>query len=284
MSIKALALDLNGTVLDPFNNISGELAGLLTHLREKGIKIFIATSKTIFEIKDSFPSQTICDGLVVANGMGCYINKEKIFEYTLPPSLVEKVIQMARKEKIYYEAHPLETGRFALMKDQAYMVEELLNPIPPTLNKNELLSRRQALAEKINWVKEIDTFHLVKIYFFSMNPEKIRRWKQALQQLQPDHPFTILSSSDHNVEIMTDNVSKATGIRLLLEEYGLSPKDLMAVGDGENDLPMFDLAGYSVAMKNASETVQSKADEVTAASYEENGLYLFLREKFRDLL
>lgn len=51
------------------------------------------------------------------------------------------------------------------------------------------------------------------------------------------------------MEIVVRNISKRTGIELLLKEYGLSASELLAVGDGENDIPMFKLAAHAVAMK-----------------------------------
>ena len=53
------------------------------------------------------------------------------------------------------------------------------------------------------------------------------------------------------------------GIQSVMEHYGLSPDEVMAFGDGENDLPMLRYAGIGVAMGSASDFVKSQADYVT---------------------
>jgi hydroxymethylpyrimidine pyrophosphatase-like HAD family hydrolase len=80
--------------------------------------------------------------------------------------------------------------------------------------------------------------------------------------------------------VRVEGVSKATGVQLLLKHFLLAPENILAVGDGENDLPLFKLAGHCVAMKNATDLVKEQADEVTEHSYREDGLYRFLKGKF----
>src|SRR5699024_9354548 len=130
----------------------------------------------------------------------------------------------------------------------------------------------------ISWVERLDYSNIVKIYFFSMNYEKMNKWKQILEDVKQHKPLTTSSSSLHNVEIMKEGVNKATGLEVLLEQLKLSEEELMAVGDGENDLPMFELCSYSVAMRNAPDIVKKRADTVTEEPYDNHGLYKYLNK------
>ncbi len=114
-----------------------------------------------------------------------------------------------------------------------------------------------------------------------MKPGIIKDWKRKLKAFEEKHRFSVYSSSLHNAEIMDSKASKARGLEYLLQEFGISARDVMAIGDGENDLPMLKLAGYSVAMQNAEEIVKQRVDEVTKFSYRQNGLYEFLMQKIR---
>ena len=74
------------------------------------------------------------------------------------------------------------------------------------------------------------------------------------------------SSGDGLVEISASGVSKASGLAVLADEWGVPAKDVIAFGDMPNDLPMLAWAGRSVAMGNAHPEVLAVADEVTASN------------------
>ncbi|MDZ5710774.1 HAD family hydrolase [Jeotgalibacillus haloalkalitolerans] len=281
MKAKAIALDMDGTLLNEENKVADNVVSLLQHLQQKeNIRVFIASGRTRQEIEDVLPDELKPDGIVSANGMGSYIGDETLEEYTINPALVQNTIEEAREKGIYYEAHPLHGERFALKEDRTFFRELLAQPRPDSLMENELHSRREAVDHLIQWTSEPRYQGNVKIYFFSMSVEEIEAWKETLQQKASDDQFSTSSSSMHNVEIMAHGISKATGVSRLLKKYDLAPSQLMAVGDGENDLPMLDLAGHAVAMQNAEHLVKSAVDEVTAYSYKENGLFLFLKDYF----
>ncbi len=79
------------------------------------------------------------------------------------------------------------------------------------------------------------------------------------------------------LEFMAEGVNKGAGLRAAAEALGLKSSEVMAVGDGHNDLPMLRWAGYSVAMGNASAEVKSAADFVTE-SCDNDGLALILKK------
>lgn len=280
MNIRAIALDMDGTLLDAHGSISGHVIELLAAIRKKGMRIFIATGRTRTEINDVLPDHLRVDGFVAANGMECYTELKQIAHYTLDKHMVGDVIAAARKKKLFYEVHPLRGSRCALAADRNRMTEMVNKEQPVTLLDNEYLSRKNAVKHKITWAEELSTDNIVKIYFFSMDTGEISDWKHTLNEMKKQTNFSTSSSSLHNVEIMAGDVSKATGINMLLQEYNLSANELMVIGDGDNDLPMFNLAAYSVAMINAEDFVKEKADEVTIHSYKEDGLYHYLNDRF----
>ncbi|MGP4111528.1 HAD family hydrolase [Streptomyces sp. 4N509B] len=75
------------------------------------------------------------------------------------------------------------------------------------------------------------------------------------------------------------NVSKASGLRHVCTELGLSTSDVLAIGDGHNDVGMLRLAGRGVAVAEAPQSVRDAADAVTAAA-EDDGVALELERWF----
>lgn len=280
MANKAIVLDLDGTTLNERNTVNETLEQYIGELRESGKLIFIATGRTLEEVRDVLPAGMEADGMVTANGMSVFIGKEKIVEHALSTELVEELVAKAGAEEIFYEVHPNEGTRMALLKDKDYMVKQGLIPKPGTVDENEWLSRQDAVEDKIRWSEQLDIKSVAKIYFFSNEMNTIRKWKAELGKIKQYNAFTTASSTHHNVEVTVEGITKATGVQLLLKHFQLAPEEILAVGDGENDLPLFKLAGHCVAMKNATDLVKEQADEVTEYSYREDGLYRFLKAKF----
>jgi hypothetical protein len=281
MTNKAIVLDLDGTTLNEMNTVNETLEQYIGELRESGKLIFIATGRTLEEVRDVLPSGMEVDGMVTANGMSAFIGKKQIVEHALPPELVEELVAKAGAGEIFYEVHPNDGTRMALLKDKDYMVKQGLMPKPETVDENEWLSRQDAVEDKIRWSEQLDISSVAKIYFFSNEMDTIQKWKADLGKIKQYNAFTTASSTHHNVEVTVEGVSKATGVQLLLKHFQLGPENILAVGDGENDLPLFKLAGHSVAMKNATDLVKEQADEVTEHSYREDGLYRFLKGMFQ---
>jgi hydroxymethylpyrimidine pyrophosphatase-like HAD family hydrolase len=69
------------------------------------------------------------------------------------------------------------------------------------------------------------------------------------------------------VMVLPPGCNKASGLRHALAEIGLSPRNVVAAGDGENDHALLDLAEYSVATANAIPTLKESADYVTTATH-----------------
>jgi Cof subfamily protein (haloacid dehalogenase superfamily) len=83
--------------------------------------------------------------------------------------------------------------------------------------------------------------------------------------------LTVFRSEPFFVEIMPKDVHKATSLEKLLKHLSMEVKDLIACGDGYNDLTMIEYAGVGVAMSNAQDTVKEHADYITGSN-EDDGL------------
>ncbi|SES30545.1 HAD family hydrolase [Salisediminibacterium halotolerans] len=284
--IKSLALDMDGTLLDSHHRTSGELIELLNDFRAQGGYVFLATGRTIKEVTDVLPGDLKLDGIVAGNGMvveaiaetpAVAANRQRIAEHSIDEQLIHRVVELARERELYYEIHPNEGPRFAYRQDQPMIEAEVVFPADTTVEDHEAKARKEAVEKEIHWVDADPGKSVQKVYFFSMDQEKISDWQEKLQELQAELPFSTSSSSHHNTEVMGEGVNKATGIQALLDYYQLESDQLLAVGDANNDLPMLKLAGLSAVMKNGSEEAKQEVTAVTDYTSDENGLYHFLK-------
>lgn len=280
MRNEAVVLDMDGTMLDQHNRVSDTLRDYVQILRRRGKLVFIATGRTLREATDVLPAHFSVDGMVTANGMAVFAGDKLLVQHSLPPKLVEELIEKAGQRQIYYEIHPHEGKRIALTRDEAYFAQHVMEPRPDSVDLSEWTTRIQAIRKEIDWQDSIQAENVAKIYFFSRDKQSMDQWKNELKQIQQRIDFASFPSSEHNIEVMVANISKASGIQYLLQHFKLTREDILVVGDSANDVPLLQLAGYAVAMQNAPETVKQHADEITEFPNDEDGLYRFLHKTF----
>ena len=100
---------------------------------------------------------------------------------------------------------------------------------------------------------------------------------RALQNEIPKHfpQLTALRSKSTYLEILPPESTKGSAAKVLLDHYGLSPKEAVAFGDSDVDADMLQCCGLGIAMGNAPRQVKEQADYVTASNDEE-GIYIAL--------
>jgi HAD superfamily hydrolase (TIGR01484 family) len=82
------------------------------------------------------------------------------------------------------------------------------------------------------------------------------------------------------IDVMAPGISKASGVALVAADLGIAAADVLAIGDGSNDVELFAWVGYAVAMGQATESVQAAAHAVTE-SVEADGVAVTLEQWFR---
>ncbi|WP_052000926.1 HAD family hydrolase [Gracilibacillus halophilus] len=151
--IKALCLDMDGTLLNHHNQISDRTLEVIQHVRAKGILVFIVTGRSLLEVYDSAPEDIQLDGVVTANGMITHIHGRKIDEHSLSVHVIDRVIASAREHQIYYEVHPNDGSRISLQQDRDYMGNMIRGEKPEEVLMNEWLERQSAINGDIQWVE-----------------------------------------------------------------------------------------------------------------------------------
>jgi hydroxymethylpyrimidine pyrophosphatase-like HAD family hydrolase len=84
-----------------------------------------------------------------------------------------------------------------------------------------------------------------------------------------DGRMYISKSLPYFLEFASPQVTKASGLAFVAEHLGFTAAETVAFGDGENDVPMLEWAGYGVAVENANDLVLAVADFVCPPCDEE---------------
>src|SRR5690625_4603087 len=137
--------------------------------------VFMVTGRGKNEIFPKGPEDFAVDGVSSSNGMTGYRGDRKLFEHTLAEDVVEDVIKLAREHKIYYGIFPIEGNKLVEREDKSTLLAEMTEPIPDTVGVNEWRERVDALDGLIQWVDKVPKGKYSKFYFFSRDPEKIKK-------------------------------------------------------------------------------------------------------------
>ncbi len=122
----------------------------------------------------------------------------------------------------------------------------------------------------------------------TISPHKLMIRSDDIKKLDAMYEFLKLANlesvfihrmSGTLIEPTPSNVNKETAIRLVCEKMNIDSSQVLAFGDGHNDIHMLEFAGVGVAMGNAPDSVKEKADEITASN-NEDGIALVLEKYF----
>ena len=252
--IKAVFFDIDGTLVSfKTHKLPDSTVRALDLLREKGIKVFIATGRQLQSI-NNLGTQAF-DGYVTLNGGYCLAGKDKvIYKHSIPSEDIEALIRYQEIEEAFPCALVEADGLYLNYTDGA--VEEVFGmldfPMPP--------------LRPLQGNKGKDVFQLIA-FFTPGQEERIMSVRPHCESTRWNPLFT---------DVVPQGSSKAVGIDKIIEHYGISLDETMAFGDGGNDMAMLRHAGIGVAMGNAGDEVKAVADYVTD-SVAKDGIWNALR-------
>jgi Cof subfamily protein (haloacid dehalogenase superfamily) len=103
-----------------------------------------------------------------------------------------------------------------------------------------------------------------KIVGVSRDPDVLSRCEAAMREKLADR-VTVGRSNPRHFDVTHPLANKGAALIAMARRFGVQASAVAAIGDGENDIPMFEQAGFSIAMGNAGPDVQARADRVTAS-------------------
>ncbi len=257
---KILALDIDGTLLNSKKEITPEVLEAIEGLQEKNIPVIIASGRPAQGIRHVASELSLekKGGYILSFNGGKIIDcktNEVIYSNTIPKEYYAEVykyaMELEKASLLTYKGESIITEK----PDNKYVDVESNVVKMPVVKVDNLLEEIDFLVDKFLLVGEPE-------YMMSHVKAMAEHFKGRLNVFQSE-PFFI--------EVVPLGVDKATSLEKLLEKIGLTREELVACGDGRNDVTMIDYAGLGVAMKNACDEVKEVADYVTS-SCDEDGV------------
>ena len=130
--------------------------------------------------------------------------------------------------------------------------------------------------KKVDHFLEVIKFPIAKCLIVG-EPTRLAVLEKEMYEHLKDR-MGVFRSEPYFLELVPKGIDKAQSLAVLLKEIGMTKEEMIAVGDGFNDLSMIQYAGLGVAMANAQEIVRQNADYITLSN-EEDGVAAVV-EKF----
>lgn len=249
-----MAIDVDGTLLNSEHQISLGASEALARLSEKGILAVLVSGRSLLLL------QVFLTSLPVSS---YYIGSGGAMVGTLCGEVIAgNPVKRLDAEKIVYKALKLDLGVCFHESRQQYC----------TISEPEMRARIEKIgAGNITFVEDV-------LASTPNAPEKLTLFghRPALEDFRRDllgetMQISMTFSGPNYLEICHSGVDKGHGLIQLIQYLGILPDKVVAIGDQQNDLSMFAIAGLAIAMGNATDEVKAAAHRV-APTNDEGGL------------
>ncbi|MCD7921951.1 MAG: HAD-IIB family hydrolase [Clostridiales bacterium] len=274
--IKAVAFDLDSTILNDDKVLSERTRHTLTKIYEKGIALIPVSGRAYATFPACIRDQDGIRYAVTSNGAAIYDirTEERVHQCLLRAADVRTIMRSVGnfflEGQITYEAfvdgtayasadYVQNPARFGVSLDNVSYVRQTRKP------------NRYIIDFIFEHAKVLDSLDLVL-----KDAGLYRMIENTIRRSVPDVHIT--SAVPYRIEISHADANKASGLSHALKLLQIAPEECLALGDGDNDAPMLTCAGIGVALKNATETCKNSADHVTEYSSSEDGASIFLEK------
>lgn len=264
MDIKLIAIDLDGTLLDSKKHLPDANRQALIQCVQKGIWIVPCTGRTVHGIPAEIKDISGIRYAITTNGAVIEDMEENAVIDTQMLSW-EHALELLNLVDSYHVMYDPYIDRRGITEPRFY---EHLAEYGLSSELQEMVYQTRDVHPNIIEFVEKNHKPVEKINLFFPNMEERARLRAELEKRGD---VLITSSLPNNLEINAFGATKGEAILRLASHLGISGKQTMAIGDGENDFSMIKKAGTGVAMKNGSKELRGAADYITDSN-DENGV------------
>jgi len=253
MNYKLLVVDIDGTLVGRDRSISAEDREALAKVRDLGIQVSLSTGRAVKASLGIINQLSLdgyhifCDGALVSNpGQG-----KEVYVQPISREVVKQMVEFAHQHEIDLELHSV-THYFVERETWSTEARRQFFGIEPTIGDLTGL-----------WERE----RIIKGGVVTATPQEAAKARNFHLQFNDSLHFSVARTPAYPgvdfINILVLEVSKGKALEALASHLGVSMSEVMAIGDGTNDIPLLSTAGLAIAMDNAPDEVKVVADYVT---------------------
>lgn len=263
-NIKLVAVDIDGTfVRSDYTYDTTRFKRILSRMREAGCHFVVASGNQYYQLRDLFPGYDKELSFVAENGAYVKDREELVFAADMPKAAVDQVIGLCGE---YPEIQNVLCGVESAYCQRGAVSQAFFDLTGIYYHRLKWVDDLRKVKDQI--LKFAPTVPEEKTYFYcDIFRERLRG------KVEP------VTSGHGSIDLILPGCHKASGLKRLVERFGISPGQCAAFGDGGNDVEMLRYCGYSYAMENAPQEVKDAAKFV-CPSNEEDGVLATLDKLF----
>lgn len=275
--IKIIVSDMDGTLLAHDSSISKGNIEAIRYAQSKGVQFAIATGRDYSSLKGILEAHDLKCFSILGNGAQfCNENGEILSSAYFPKKCFKQVLQIFDELKIHYMIFTA-NGFYSTAEPNVVRDAFIDRCVVQFKRKREDYlddgCNQDMACMKLKKIGDLDDFinssiDIIKVEAFNNDVSLIEKAKEKLQEIDG---IAYLSSFDDNIEVTDKAAQKGLILENVIEELGYSKDEVMVLGDGLNDITLFERFKYSFAPGNANETIKAMAYQVVGAC-EEDGV------------
>ncbi len=258
--IKAVFIDIDKTLTNSQREVTEKTKLEIKKCVENGVKIILTSGRSRREAMDFQEQIGTSPYIVSSNGASAYDaeNGVEIYNERIDPQMALQLIKHSRENGYRIK---LNYKDLLVMNEAAYPDEK-----DKEVSYEEL--ERVAVEEQVvQCVITSTDFEKMKVFRDYIKNEcvGIAVANESKRFKNPD----LKPSRNYYCDVASVMVSKGNAVKAVCEYFEIKPEEIVTIGDGENDLSMFELTPNSVAMGNSLPEIKEKANYITASNDED---------------
>lgn len=260
---RILFCDMDGTLLNTKSFVTRTTADALRAAMEAGVTVVIATGKTRPAAMAALAPVGLAGegGVLSESTPGVFLQGLQVFgkngkpiqNITLDSTVVAETFQFSVEHNVPLVGF---TGDRCVTLFSHPLIDEL----------HEVYYEPK--AEVLGSIEELQKVPVQKVLYLD-TPERVANFLRPHWSLALGGRATVVQALPDMMEILPSGISKGLGVQTLLEHLDVPADEVMALGDGENDIEMLSLAGWGVAMSNGAARTLAVANAITSSNDED---------------
>jgi Cof subfamily protein (haloacid dehalogenase superfamily) len=264
MRARLIALDIDGTLLDPYGKLSSSASGAVAAASRRGLRVVLCTGRRFRTALPVATELSLSGSMVVHNGalVKDIESGDTRFDNYLPSEIFRDLLELLRAHgppMVYVDSYHERTDILTERRDLTHEFQ------------NEYLDDNPEFTRIVDDLAATDRDDVIMINTMA-EAEVLEPLRERIHSLLGDRVLSHLLMNKgyrgHILEFISPSSGKWGALRAIAARAGIAPEEIAAVGDDTNDAEMIREAGLGIAMGNSAEAALAAANVIVKSNAE----------------